>query len=205
MLELRPVDSWVGVSPRPRVLLPRQWVKFSTKFPSPLEHVSGKTMQIVKNVQVAYPLSWILKESRYFDVNFSNDIGAELLYPDNAENLYEVLIGMEPGNYFAIPYFPADQPIYRLDYSTMTPTLTDAKLRYLGIVRPQDTPPGNPILRFYFVYRLKPCYLRLIADDGVDYEKVTLQLTVNRCQMEQGTPPSDVSPKYIEYLDSLRW
>lgn len=205
MIELRPVDSWVGVTPRPRVLLPSHWVRFSDGFPSPLDHVKGKTMKVVKNVQVRYPLSWTLKESRYYDVNFSNDDGAERLYPESTDGLYEVLVGLKPGHYYTIPYFPADQPLYRLEYATMVPTLTDAKLRYLGAVYPEDTPPGNPTFRMYFVYKLKPVYLRLIVDDGVAHEKATLEILVNRCRLEEGTPPENVVPKFIPYLDELKW
>jgi len=205
MLELRPVQVTAGVYPKPTILLPKQWVRFSDGFPSTLSHVKGKTMQITRSVQVHYPLSFILKESRYYDVNFSNEDAGEKLYPNVSDNLYEVLIGFRPGNYYAIPYFPADQPIYRLDYPTMTPTLTDAELRYLGIVTPEDTPADVPTLRMYFVYNLKPVFLRLVADDGVAYEKITLEILVNRCEMEEGTAPSDVTPKPIPYLDELKW
>lgn len=204
MIELRPND-YADLAWKPRVLLPNYWIRFSDKFPDYLDHVKGKTFRIDKQVQVTYELSYILKEACYKDVNLSNEDTGVKLYPDNAENLYEVLIGIKPCNGYIIPYFPADQPIYRLDYPTMLPLMSDAALKYLGNIKPEDSPPENPRLKLYLLYELKPVILRLVCDDGVDYDKVTLKFTINRCHMSEEKPPENVQPKPIEYLDSLKW
>jgi len=215
MIELRPPGVTLETKAQARILLPNHWVKFSDTFPGYLKHVGGKTMRVAKQVQVTYELSWILKEACYIDVNLSNEDTGQKLYPGADDNVYEMLIGLKPGNYYIIPYFPAEQPLYRLDYPTMTPLVADAALKYLGTVKPSDSPYlGNKTgfeawslatFRLYLVNELKPVILRVVTEDGVDYEKCTLEFFVNRCQMEEGTPPDNVSPKRIEYLDSLKW
>jgi len=159
---------------------------------------------------VTYPLTRILKEGYYQDINLSNDDTGEKLYPDVAENLYEVLIGFKPGNFFCHVYFPADYPVYRLDYPTMYPEISSDTLKYLGAIKPSDSPVENPTFKLYLVYKLKPVILRLYADDGVGYEKCTMEVTVNRCLMDFGPAPPgipappEVVPKPILYLDEIK-
>lgn len=205
MLELRPVETYAGVTPHPKVLLQNHWVKISPKFPDGLSHVRGKTMRVDQTVQVTWPRTLIIKEACYVDLNLSNDSGQELLYPNDSQNMYEMLIGFRPGNYYVIPYFPASQPIWRLDEPTMTPTMSSGTLKYLGGVRPEDSPADNPIFKLFLFYKLKPIILRVVADDGVDYEKCRLEFLINRCKLVEETPPANVSPKYIPYLDELKW
>jgi hypothetical protein len=201
MLEFRPTEV---PSTRPRILLTHHWVEFSQRFPDGLDFVKGKKFSIEAQQQVSYPLSFTLKEGCYYDINFSNEDAGEKLYPDNTNNLYEVLIGLKEGNYYLIPYFPADYPVYRLDYPTMAPLVSDSERKHLGNIKPADSPADNPQLRFYFVYKLTPVILRVCVDEGVDYEKCTLELLINRCLMKQGTPPTSVTPKFIEYLDQIK-
>lgn len=202
MIELRPVEVPTA---RPKILLVDHWVKFSANFPDYLKHVKNKTFRIARQVQVAYELSYILKEACYKDINLSNEDTGVKLYPDADDNLYEMLIGFKPGNYYIIPYFPADQPIYRLDYATMTPLVSDAALKYLGTIKPADSPAEDPKFKLYLVHELKPVILRLVADDGVDYEKITMEILINRCNMSEETPEEKVPVKKVEYLDALKW
>lgn len=204
MLEIRPVSVYENIVPQPRVLLLNHWVSFSNKFPESLDHVKGKTFRISRQQQVSYSLSYILKEACYKDVNLSNEDTGEKLYPDASESLYEVLIGMRPGSYRCIPYFPADQPINRLDYPTMTPVMADSTLKFIGSIRPEDSPPENPVFKLYLVFKLKPIMLRLWVEDGVEYEKATLDLLINRCTLSQESLPSHVTPKNLLYLDEVK-
>lgn len=205
MLELRPTETYAGVTPRPKVLLQNHWVRISDKFPDGLCHVRGKTMRVDQTVQVTWPVSKIIKEGCYIDLNLSNDSDQELLYPNDSQNMYEVLIGLQPGNYYMIPYFPSSQPIWRLDEPTMVPTMTHSLLKYLGRVRPEESPAANPVFKLYLFYKLKPIILRVIADDGVDYVKCRLEFLVNRCKITEESPPGNVTPKYIPYLDEQKW
>lgn len=213
MIELRPVETVERIKPAVKVLLVNQFVKFSNKFPSALAHVKGKTARIAAQQQVTYELSWILKEAYYRDINLSNEDTGEKLYPDVSENIYEMLIGFKPGNYFVHVYFPADYPIYRLDYPDMYPLISSASLKYLGAIKPSDSPVENPTFKLYLVYELKPIILRIYADDGVDYEKISMQFTVNRCLMDFGPEwpdlpvplkPPAITPKPILYLDEIK-
>jgi len=205
MIEVRPTEVYADVYPRPRILLPNWWVTFSRAFPDTLDHIKGRTFQIAKQQQVNYELSWLIKEACYKDVNLSNEDAGEKLYPDVSDNLYEVLIGFKPGNYLCHVFFPADYPIYRLDYPDMRPLISSASLKYLGAIKPSDSPVENPTFKLYLVYKLKPVILRLYADDGVDYEKIGLEFTINRCIMRQGTPPPNITSKPIQYLDEIKW
>lgn len=205
MIELRPVETIERIKPAVRVVLPDWWLKFSNNFPDTLDHVKGKTVRVLKQQQVKYPLSLTIKEACYKDVNLSNDDAGEKLYPDVADNLYEVLVGFKPGNYFCHVYFPAEYPLYRLDYPDMSPLISSDSLKYLGAIKPEDSPVDNPIFKLYLVFKLKPIILRLYADDGIDYEKMGLEFTINRCLMQEGVPPPEVKPKPIQYLDEIKW
>lgn len=205
MIEVRPVQTVERIAPATRILLVNHWVKFSDKFPDSLDHIKGKAARILKQQQVNYELSWIVKEDCYKDINLSNEDSGEKLYPDVADNLYEVLIGFKPGNYLCHVFFPADYPIYRLDYPDMSTLISSDSLKYLGAIKPSDSPVDNPVFKLYLVYRLKPVILRLYADDGVDYEKISLQFSINRCLMGFGTPPQQITPKPILYLDEIKW
>ena len=202
MIELRPVEV---PTTRPKILLVDHWIEFSKGWP--LSHVSGKAARIAIQQQVPYEISYILKEGVYKDLDLSNEADtSENLYPEVNENLYEILIGLKPGNYFLQIYFPSDYPIYRLDDADMVPNVGSTTYKYLGAIKPSDSPADNPTMKIYTVNDLKPVYLRLVVDEGIDYEKCTLQFLVNRCVMDFATPkPPEVRPKPIPYLDEIKW
>jgi hypothetical protein len=201
MLEFRPTEV---PTTRPKILLVHHWVKFSPNFPDALGYARGKSFSIEAQQQVSYELSYTLKEGCYHDVNLSNEDAGEKLYPNNSAHLYEVLIGLREGNYYLIPYFPAGYPVFRLDYSTMSPLVSDADRKYLGTIRPSESPPENAMLRLYFLNKLDPVILRVCVDEGVAYEKCTLEFLINRCLIKEGTAPASVTPKFIEYLDEIK-
>jgi len=206
MIEVRPTEVFAGVQPRPKILLVDRWIRFSNGFPSSLNHVRGKTARIAKQQQVPYELSYLLKEGCYKDINLSNEDTGEKLYPNVTTNLYEVLIGFKPGNYLTHLYFPAEYPLYRLDHPDMSPLVSSLTMKYLGAIKPSDSPAENPIFKMYLVYNLSPIILRLVVDEGVDYEKMSLKFTINRCLMDFDAPmPPHIQPKPILYLDEIKW
>lgn len=209
MIEVRPTETFAGVQPRPKILLPTWWVKFSGNFPDSLKHVQGKFFTIEQQEQVRYPITKVIKEDCYIDLNLSNEDTGEKLYPDVATHLYEMLIGFEEGHYICQVYFPANYPIYALDYPGMTPLITNDTYKYLGAIKPEDSPIKNPIFKLYTIYDMSPVILRLYVDDGVDYEKVSLEFMINRCVMkEQPSLAPGVDPKkvkLIQYLDEIKW
>ena len=204
MIELRPIEVFEQVWPRPKVLLPGHNIQFSNAFPDGLDFVKGKTFKITKTVQVRYELSWILPALHYKDINLSNEDAGQKLYPEASDEVYETLIGFKPGNYFTLIYFPADQPIYRLGHYTMTPLISSASLKYLGAIKPEDSPINNPTLKIYTFYKLNPFIFRISVDNGVDYEKMTWEICVNKCKIERAAAPVE-QVKYIPYIDELKW
>ncbi len=204
MLELRPIEVHEQVWPRPKVLLPGHNIQFSNAFPDGLDFVKGKTFRITKTAQVRYELSWILPAINYKDINLSNESSGEFLYPEAKDEVYETLIGFKPGNYFTLIFFPADQPIYRLGYYSMTPLVSSASLKYLGAIKPEDSPVNNPTLKIYTFFKLDPFIFRIVVDNGVDYEKMTWEICVNKCKLEKIAAPAE-PVKYIPYIDELKW
>ena len=204
MLELRPIEVFEQVWPRPKVLLPGHNIQFSNLFPAGLDHVKGKTFRITKTAQVRHELSWILPALHYKDINLSNEEAGQKLYPNASDEVYETLIGFKPGNYFTLIFFPAEQPIYRLGYYTMTPLISSASLKYLGAIKPEDSPVNNPTLKIYTVYKLNPFIFRISIDNGVDYDKMTWEICVNKCKLEAVAAPVE-QVKYIPYIDELKW
>lgn len=202
MLEIRPVEV---PTTRPKVLLPGHYIEFSKEFPSGLSHVKGKTFKITKTAQVKYPLSWILPEQHYKDINLSNEDAGQKLYPEASDEVYEILIGFKPGNYFTLIFFPAEQPIYRLGYYSMTPLISSASLKYLGAIKPEDSPAENPILKLYTVYKLNPFIFRISVDNGINYEKMTWELCINKCKLQEFAPSEGAVIKYIPYITELQW
>jgi len=169
-----------------------------------LDFVKGKSFSIAAQQQDSYELSFTIKEGCYYDINLSNEGAGEKLYPNDSMHLYEMLIGLKGGNYYLLPYFPANYPIYQLDFATMVPLVSDSKKKYLGIIKPYESPPDNQQLRLYLVHKLTPIILRVCVDEGVAYEKCTLEFLINRCLLKNGTPPAGVTPKFIEYLDEIK-
>lgn len=204
MLELRPIEVYEQVWPRSKVLLPGHNVEFSSAFPDGLDFVKGKTFKITKTVQVRYELSWILPALHYKDINLSNEDSGQKLYPEAKDEFYETLIGFKPGNYLTLIYFPADLPIYRLGYYTMKPLISSASLKYLGAIKPEDSPVNNPTLKIYTFYRLDPFIFRISVDNGVDYEKMTWEICVNKCKIERVSAAVE-QVKRIPYINELIW
>jgi hypothetical protein len=90
----------------------------------------------------------------------------------------------------------------------MLPDITNAKRLYLGAFKPSDSPYEDPQIRAYFVRKFTPLIMRVYVHSGVDYEKVVVGLTVNRCKLTEITSPSDdqkAKAKVIRYYDEFRW
>lgn len=208
MLELRPV-SLARVSPGvPALLQENYFVRFTKEWPDTLSHVKGKFFQIDKVNQVPYDLSYIIPTGDFKDVDLANTSAGEKIYPENTKTLYEVALGFKPGNYLAHFYIPAGEYVHRLEYTGMVPDVASSTLRYLGARKPADSPYDDKRIFMYFVYHLEPLILRLYVEAGVDYEKVVLGLTVNKCHLTEIAVPTVEQVKLakeIKYYTELRW
>lgn len=192
----------------PRQLQEGYLVYFTKAWPTQLTHVSGKVFRVDVVNQVPYDLSYIIPASDYKEVDLSNGDDGEKLYPTKATTLYEVFMGLKTGNYLAQIQIPSSQYLSYLEYTGMTPVLTDSSKRYIGARKPSDSPYSDPRIKMYFVKDLAPLILRLYVLPGVDYEKVVLGLHINKCQLREIKEPSDeemLKAKVIRYYEEERW
>jgi len=207
MLELKPQPLATVSPPVPKILQEGFYAHFSDQWPLTLPHVKGKTFQVEKTNQVPYDLSYIIPANDYRDVDLSNSAGGENIYPENTKTLYQILLGFKPGNYMVHFYIPAGEYVHRLEQAGMVPNVASATLRYLGARKPEDSPYEDKRIFIYTVKDLEPVILRVFVDNGVDFEKCTLSLLVNKCYLKEITPTSEQLAKAlkIDYYSSLRW
>ena len=208
MLEYLPTPL-ATVSPGvPKLLQENFFVKFTEAWPAELSYVRDKCFRIEKTNQVPHDLSYIIPSADFRDVDLSNAAGGENIYPENVYTLYEVLLGFKPGNYLVHFYIPAGEYVSRLEQAGMVPDVAHATRRYLGAKKPEDSPYDDKRIYMYFVKDLEPLILRVFVDNGIDFEKCVLGLTVNKCRLTQiavPTPDQLRLAKTIHYYSELRW
>lgn len=217
MLQYLPQPEAMVTPGVPRLLQEGYYVRFTEQWPLTLPHVKGKFFTIGKTNQVPYNLSYIIPESDYVDVDMSNNAGGVNLYPENTKTLYEVSLGFKQGNYLVDFYIPAGEFVNRLEQPGMVPTLTSATLRYLGAVKPTDSPCEDPRILMYFVKDLEPMILRTFVDTGMaipdgaadfPHEKCIFCLIINKCYLTEIQNPTTEQwnrSKKIDYYTELRW
>lgn len=209
MLELQPRPQFNVVVP-PKLLQEGYLVYFPTSWPSTYLAHRGKMFQLGPVIQIPYDLSYKIPGGDYRDVDFSNGDGdyQESIYPEQEVSLFEVLIGFKPGAFITEWFIPADKSLHRLEYAQMDPDIANAKRLYLGAFQAKDSPYDDPQIKAYFVRKFTPLIMRVYVHSGVDYEKVVVGLTVNRCKLTEVTSPSDDQrrlAKVIRYYDEFRW
>lgn len=222
MIILRPQPQATVTPGVPALLQDGYFVKFSDYWPANLaisrQDPSSPTgnrggfFQVGTTNQVPYRLSYKIPANDYRDVDFSNTISAfnENLYPQNNKTLYETVIGFKKANFLAHIYIPAGEYVKRLEQAQMVPNVVSPTLRYLGAMEYKDSPYGDPQFYFYSVFNMEPFIMRLFVDNGVDFDKVVMRLTVNKCYLNE-IAPKDVSPEMmhhafkLKYYNELRW
>ncbi|KKK52928.1 hypothetical protein LCGC14_3099950, partial [marine sediment metagenome] len=130
----------------PKLLQEGYLVNFPGGWPSSLQHVQDKTFRIDVVNQVPYSRSYIIPTGDYRDIDLSNGTGTfqESIYPENNETLFEVSLGLRPGNYVVHMYVPATRHIHSLEYASMTPDVGSATKVMLGARQPKDSPTTTP-------------------------------------------------------------
>jgi len=208
MLELVPKPQFTVVVP-PKLIQEGYLVNFTNAWPSTMTHVRGKTFRVEAVNQVPYPRGYIIPTGDYRDVDLSNGQGTfqESFYPTRSQSLFEVALGLRPGNYLVQFYIPATRSIHNLEYAGMTPDVTSATKVYLGARKPEDSPPEDTRIKMYLVMDLEPLILRVFVLPGVDYEKCVLDFTINKCDLReiQPTDAERLKAKVIRYYDELKF
>lgn len=208
MIEQIPSPLATVRSGYPKLLQEGFLVRFTQVWPETLSFVSGKTFEIQKTNVVPYDLHYIIPGNDFRDVDISNQAGGENLYPTSTKTLYQMAVGFKPANALCILYIPAGEYAKRLEQASMVNNLTLPTLRYLGAIKPEDSPYDDKRLFIYSVYHLEPLIMRLYVDAGVLFDKVVLGLDINKCYLKElprPTPEQLAKAKVIQYYSETRW
>jgi len=213
------------VSPGVPALLQKNYiVKFSNNWPSTLpvtrqiaDVTQGKYFKIIQTNQVPYDLDYIIPANDFRDVDFSNTLTNFNinLYPNSGNTLYEIQLGFKQSNFLAHFMIPAGEFLSRLEQASMIPNTVDARLRYLGARKWQDSPYDNKSIYIYTIMNMDALIMRLFVDSGfgvaalaTDFEKVITGIIVNKCKLVEIVTPNEYQEKVakeIPYYTDIRW
>ena len=216
MIEFLPTPEATVGATLPKLLQKGYFVRFTDEWPDTLPHVKGKFFRVARVNEVNQDIPFILPSNDFRDVDLSNQVGGQNLYPENTKTLYEVALGFKPGNYQVQFYIPAGEFVSRLEQTGMVPDVTVAARRYLGAFKPADSPYYDKRILLYFVKDLEPTILRVFVDTGqgpvvvpnIAFEKCVLEVTANKCYLEEMKSPTSEQlsrSKEILYYSQLRW
>lgn len=190
-------DRLHGVAPG------KNFLHFTKAWPGTHDWAAGKFFEVVSAILVSFARSYVIPGADYKDIDLSNATAGVKLYPDSKGQVHEILVGLKPGNYTVIPYIPSGKYLATLPDSTMVPDPSDATRKYLNAKDPGDSPADNPTLKFFGVKDMQAWVLRLMALEGVDYEKITLEFKVNRLKLKEIPKPAKYTE--IQWHEEMRW
>jgi len=168
---------------------PSQNLYFTEQWPSEF-WCSGKYYHIEKSVLVNYDRGYIIPGDDHKDIDISNETGALGLYPTRAGIVYEILVGLKPGNYQVGVYIPGPNDyLLALGKSDMYPDLTKVEKRYLAFITPEDSPYDNPLLKLWAIADMPSWLLKVYVRPGVDFEKFVLGFRINKMQVKEISKP----------------
>lgn len=168
-------DRLHGPAPRPNYLY------FTPAWPGSHDWASGKYFKIVKTpIPTPFSRSYTLPASDYKNLDLSNASGGLNLYPDTKGQVHEILIGFKPGNYVIQFEIPSGVFLTRLPQASMIPSTSDATLKYLGAVNPEDSPHNDPTVKIWAIKDMPAVTMRLLLPSGVDFDKCTAVFKIAR-------------------------
>jgi len=208
IVNLAPTLKAVSTYVKPEDLMLQRggWVYFTASWPDTHKWCRDKTFEVDRSLVVNYASSYIIPGGDYKDIDLSNAAGGVKLYPTGEGVLYEILLGLKPGEYLVHVYVPKDRYIYSLAESSMTPNVEDPLLKYLGALRWTDSPHNCPLIKLYAVKDMPAFILRLYALEGVDFEKVTIEWHVNKCELKEIAKTDEVVKRalHVKWHEELR-
>lgn len=192
----------IALNPDDVLLKKGSWVRFTNAWPTDqnLTWASGNTFEVsLDPVLTPYPVSFTLQNGDYQYLDLSNmtvptpgtplgTTGSLQAYPAKTGVLYQIGIGMKPGNYFLQLYIPKGQYIYTVGSPNIFPDITNQYFRYLGAKYPKDSPFDSPLWYLYAIYA-QPAFILAPFVDGVDFDKINLVFFINKCVLSQITDP----------------
>jgi len=203
--DLSPLLHRVSTYVKPEDLLLQRgsWVSFSGQWTDSYKWARGNTFKVSKTpLLIPYATSRIIPESDYIDIDLSNAAGGLLMYPEMENVLYQIAVGIKEGNFVIHTYIPVNKYVYALGYPTMFPDVASATMRYLGAKTYKDSPDTAPLWFLYAIKDMPAFILRLYVLAGIDFEKVTIEWQINKCQLELIVQPT---PEMLEKSLLLPW
>lgn len=202
---LSPLYSKVSTYAKPEDILLQKggWVRFTDQWPDTYKWARGNTFAVIQEpIIVSYAVTRTAPAGDYCDIDLSNSTAGLKLYPASQNILYQMAVGLKPGNYLVQTYIPSAKYVYDLGDSSMFPDVASATLMYLGAKQYRDSPYETPLWYLYSIKDMAAFILRLLVLGGVDFEKMTLEFKINKCQLSQIIAPT---PEQIDKALLLRW
>lgn len=200
IIELAKLFGRADISVRPEDVLAKKgsWFKFSSQFPNSANFAwaSGRTFEVAADpVLTKFPVALKLPGSDYQLLDLSNQnipnmssppgiSGSLQAYPAQTGILYEIAVGLHPGNYIVQLFVPKSQYVYTVGATSIFPDIANQYYRYLGAKRPQDSPERSPLWKLYAIYS-QTAFILAPFVDGVDFDKVTIDLYINKCPLRE--------------------
>ena len=168
-----------------------------------IDWVAGKFFQIKEAVLVPWDRGFIIPGNDHKDLDLSNAGGGLLLYPEAEGIVYEILIGLKPGNYQIGVYIPGVHDyLLALADTDAYPHLTCPERRFLAAIIPEDSPYNNPLLKLWAVKDMPKWILKVYVREGVDFEKCIISFRVNKLKVEEIPQPAQYTT--IKWYEEIR-
>jgi len=185
----------LNVRPEDLQLKENSWVKFTPNWPDNHKWVKASPVwTVTQQLLVPVPYSYVLPESDYRKLDLSNAAAGLKLYPEDERVMYEILLGLKPGNYIVHVYVPTNRYINYLADPSMTPDVADSATpptqRYIGAINPPDSPVETPLWKLYAIKDMAAFQLWDYVLKGVDFEKTTLVFYVNKLRLAPLAAPT---------------
>ena len=176
---------------------------FTEAWPDAHRWCRNHYFEIKETAVVPFDRGYILPGNDNQTYDLSNATAGLKLYPENEDRVYEILIGLKPGNYQVGIYCPGvSDYLLSLGDSSMYPDLADATKRYLGAIIPDDSPYSNPLLKLWAIKDMVSWQLKVYIHPGVDFEKVVLGFRVATHKLAEIPKPDAFTT--IKYYTEIR-
>ena len=177
---------------------------FTPAWPDAHKWAKNKYWEIKESVLVNYDKGYILPGGDYKNLDLSNAVAGLKLYPASEGAVYEILIGLKPGNYQTALYIPGvNDYLLALGDSSMYPDLTDTERRYLAIITPDDSPYDNPLLKIWAIKDMAAWIIKDYILSGVDFENSILGFRIAKHRLSE-IPKLDRNFTTIKYYTEIK-
>lgn len=202
--------TWELLTDTPPLLREGHYITFQGGWPAPTAR-EGYWFRVEIAQPVKYDVNSIIASAASVDLDFSIPAGGGVgaknlsLMPTNPLTAYELLLSLK-GNCLVYPMYNNSYYL-RLEATNVVPSVTDARLRYLGFYDEEDSPLDHPRLREIITYNQQAPVLRLYNDQFLD-ESMILRFIVNRLKLAEAHPPPEEIrrvARVARYFPSYSW